>query len=207
MKRAGSKLLITGVLLALASGAAAQKLYKWVDEDGNVHYSDQVPPDQVDKAREELNEQGVVVDRTARAPTAEELAEQARLASEADAERRRLERLHREDQKLLMMYPSVEDIIRIKEEQVDAINRSITAAEAYKEGQAKSLADLLERAGQMESNGKAVSEALTSQIKSLQSQIAEQEHFIAGRIEERERIVVEYGDLIERYREVRSRNS
>ncbi|MEW5887677.1 MAG: glutaredoxin family protein [Pseudomonadota bacterium] len=32
------------VLLALATGAAAQTLYRWVDREGKVHYSDQPPP-------------------------------------------------------------------------------------------------------------------------------------------------------------------
>ena len=66
--------ILMAVALGLSAGpTAAQKLYKWVDKDGNVHYSDQVPPDQVDQARQELTEQGVVVDRMDRAPTAEEL--------------------------------------------------------------------------------------------------------------------------------------
>ncbi|HSD61231.1 MAG TPA: DUF4124 domain-containing protein [Burkholderiales bacterium] len=37
------KAWLTGLLLALAAPAYAQ-LYKWVDADGKVHYSDQPPP-------------------------------------------------------------------------------------------------------------------------------------------------------------------
>ena len=39
------KILALIVALTLAAGpAAAGKLYKWMDKDGNVHYTDQPPP-------------------------------------------------------------------------------------------------------------------------------------------------------------------
>ncbi|MCB1629640.1 MAG: DUF4124 domain-containing protein, partial [Xanthomonadales bacterium] len=65
----------TTVALGLLAGGSvsAAKLYKWVDENGNVHYSDQVPPSQAKQARSELNEQGVAVKQVDRALTAEEL--------------------------------------------------------------------------------------------------------------------------------------
>ena len=42
---------------ALIAGVAAQekKIYRWVDKDGKVQISDQLPPDAVDKARKEYN--------------------------------------------------------------------------------------------------------------------------------------------------------
>lgn len=36
-------------LAVLASGADAQSLYRWVDKDGKVHYSDQPPPKEIKK--------------------------------------------------------------------------------------------------------------------------------------------------------------
>lgn len=36
-------------LMALSFGAAAQPLYKWVDKNGKVHYSDQPPPKEIKK--------------------------------------------------------------------------------------------------------------------------------------------------------------
>jgi hypothetical protein len=37
--------LVAAILLAVSSWASAQ-MYKWVDAEGNVHYSDQPPPSQ-----------------------------------------------------------------------------------------------------------------------------------------------------------------
>ena len=36
-------------LALLATGADAQNLYRWVDKNGKVHYSDQPPPKEIKK--------------------------------------------------------------------------------------------------------------------------------------------------------------
>jgi hypothetical protein len=54
-------LLVAGVL---ATGTAdAAKVYRWVDEDGEVHYSETLPPDFQDKGADVLNSSGLVVDK------------------------------------------------------------------------------------------------------------------------------------------------
>jgi len=40
----GAFALVT-LMTVFSIAAAAEKLYRWVDADGNVHYSDQAPPD------------------------------------------------------------------------------------------------------------------------------------------------------------------
>ena len=39
-------------LAVLASSADAQNLYRWVDKDGKVHYSDQPPPSEIKKVEQ-----------------------------------------------------------------------------------------------------------------------------------------------------------
>jgi len=48
--------LATGLLLP---GSAHAKVYKWVDENGEVHYSETLPPDFQDKKADVLNNEGV----------------------------------------------------------------------------------------------------------------------------------------------------
>ena len=49
--------LVFSLLLIGANDSYARKrLYRWVDDEGNVTFSDQVPPDQVQHKRETLNE-------------------------------------------------------------------------------------------------------------------------------------------------------
>ena len=56
-------IVITVLFLILGEQSAlAKKMYRWVDEHGNVRYSDQVPPDQVKHRRESLNDNARVVE-------------------------------------------------------------------------------------------------------------------------------------------------
>ena len=63
------------VVLGIGITPAAAKLYKWVDEDGNVFYSDQIPPEQSTKRHQILDERGVVRESVRRAKTPEEIEE------------------------------------------------------------------------------------------------------------------------------------
>ena len=45
MGRVGAILLVVAVIALPSIGCAQQKLYKWTDENGVVHYSDSIPPE------------------------------------------------------------------------------------------------------------------------------------------------------------------
>jgi len=53
-------LLITTMLLA--GPACAAEVFRWVDENGEVHYSETLPPDFQDKGHDVLNRRGIVLD-------------------------------------------------------------------------------------------------------------------------------------------------
>ena len=191
--------------MAFSSGALAQKLYKWVDEDGNVHYSDQVPPDQVDKARQELNSQGIVVDKVERAKTAEELAaERAALEAEAQVLAEQEQR-RRADRKILAQYASESDIVRIRDQRIETLNRQITSAQAVIDSHTLSLADLTKRASELESQGFEVSSGLRDSITVIQKQIDEQEQQITLKEAEKLTITADYEKELARFREVANR--
>jgi hypothetical protein len=64
MEHKTSNQLITFIVscsILLASGSAvAAKVYRWVDENGEVHYSESLPPDFEDNTHDELDERGIV---------------------------------------------------------------------------------------------------------------------------------------------------
>lgn len=73
------KTLLAIVLAVLCFSAAAEQLYRWVDAEGNVHYSDRPPPDSATESEE------IVVD--AEIPPERQAAAQRRL----DEQQRQLE--------------------------------------------------------------------------------------------------------------------
>ncbi|MFZ2403646.1 MAG: DUF4124 domain-containing protein, partial [Methylobacter sp.] len=54
--------------------AIAKKMYRWVNENGETIFSDQVPPEHAQLRRESLNEKGRVVEITEQAKTKEQQA-------------------------------------------------------------------------------------------------------------------------------------
>jgi len=109
MKCAKTLFIVFCALLA-AGTAGAQKLYKYVDENGRTRYTDRPPIDMTGRASEQLNSQGTVVRRNAAALTPEEIA-----AQEAEEQKRReaaaiAREENRKNRALLATYPSIKDI-------------------------------------------------------------------------------------------------
>jgi hypothetical protein len=121
---------IVGLSL-LSEFASAQKLYRWIDKDGVVRYSDTIPPEFADRDRDLLNEQGVVVGFEEGEITAEERAEMQRLAAIEAAERRERENIARRDQMLLDTYLTVADIEDLRDRRLELIDSQIKVTEFY----------------------------------------------------------------------------
>jgi hypothetical protein len=112
---------------SVAVGATNQTTtYKWVDEQGVVHYGDSVPPQYAEKEHKLLNGQGVEIGHTEAQKTPEQLAVEAQ---EHDA----LVKQQQHDNFLLTTYTSVKDIESLRDVRLDQLQGQRTAAEQYVE--------------------------------------------------------------------------
>jgi len=112
-------LLITSISLLLVSSLAQAGMYRWVDEKGEVHFSDKVPVAASRKIVDEINKSGVV--KKTKDPEAEALAKLA-LEKNAEAlakeeaikqtELDRLAKLRKRDDYLLSTYENKEEIVK-----------------------------------------------------------------------------------------------
>jgi hypothetical protein len=202
-------LLVATLSLCLAEAASAQKkkLYRWTDDKGEVHYTDQLPPEAAQRARDQLNDAGRAVERVERAMTPEERAI-------AEAEKQRLleeQRVAEEQAKmdavLIGSYPTEADLARAYKERFDLVERSIESAQIGIGSQEKSLTDLLAHAAGLERNGKPVPEGVAKSILTTRRQVDEQRAFLAKREAERAELQKEYDGVLARYRELSSRTS
>ena len=119
--------LVLGLAGVLTGGPAAgttssATTYKWVDEQGIVHYGDSIPPQYAEKEHKLLNNQGVEVGHTDAQKTPEELAAEAR-AHEAVVKQQQ------HDSFLLTTYTSVKDIESLRDVRLDQLQGQRTAAE------------------------------------------------------------------------------
>lgn len=120
-------LVVTCALFSALSGVTAShaQLYKWVDENGKVQYTDTIPPASTDRARKELRSDGTVKTSTERAATAEE-KRLAALKAAADAKIKAVqEERDRKDKALLNTYTSLADYDRVRDRALGAVANDI----------------------------------------------------------------------------------
>jgi len=175
-------LLIAGVLAAGAAGAA--EVYRWVDENGEVHYSETLPPDFQDKGHDVLNSSGLVVDEnitlTPKPPpppnpskdVPNELPRDTSGLPRPKAQYSEVELQNRMDNFLLLRYESEQEII-------DAMNVEIKQLEYDRRLLNTTLASMLNsyqgeirEAANRQRAGQQVAENVSNDINRLQSRMA-----------------------------------
>ena len=124
-------LVCLSLLLGNATADNNGKTYRWVDENGTVHYGDSVPPEYAKTERHVVNKHGITVDTLPAQKTEEQLVEEARLEALADAERRRAEELEQRDSILLSTYLSVEEIEALRNRRKELLDGQIRVTEIY----------------------------------------------------------------------------
>ncbi|SDE06623.1 DUF4124 domain-containing protein [Aquimonas voraii] len=192
------------VLSLLSAPALAQKLYRWVDAEGKVHYTDTLPPEAVNQAREEISRSGTTVNRVDRALTPEERA--AKEAEEAEAARLAAIKAEQDKMDAVLMgsYATEADLERAYRERFDLLDQSLEAARVGIRSQEKSLEDQLAHAASLERAGKPVPATVQSTIAAARKQVEDQREYLRKRETERQNLHAEYDGILQRYRLLKS---
>lgn len=190
------------LLVVTASAAGAGELYRWVDEEGNVYYSDQVPPEHAARARDKLNDQGIRVDSVEAAPSPEQLAaarEKARQLAEA---RQQKEEQRRRDNVLLNSFDSVEAIENARDAEIAALQRTVDMTRTAANSHRRQMRDLVERAAELQRSGRPVPEQLVARMRETREKIHQRLQYIEEKRVEQATVFAEYEQDIVRYREL-----
>ena len=103
------------------------EVYRWVDNEGVVHFGDQVPAEYAPIDREVLNQYGIPV-RTEQGLLTEEELEAERKAA---AEKKAAQSAARRDEVLLSTYLSVEEIEALRNRRMELIAGQVTVTKLY----------------------------------------------------------------------------
>ena len=198
--RAALTALVIAAAFCIVAGTARAALYKWVDEKGVVHYTDKVPPEAVDKARIELNKEGIPIKRTDKALTPEQ-----KRAIEQDAERaketaRANEELARRDRALVSSYTSEAEIDLARNRSLQTINNVILSSQAFSEQLNKRKVDV--EAKKVELQGKPAVAVLDRELESIDAELSRQSELIAQKTRETAVITAKYDADKQRWREL-----
>lgn len=196
-----SRLLII-MMSALITANLQAGLYRWVDENGTVHYGDKVPAKYLKQEHDELNEHGTTVKKHDRAMTAEERAEKKRL----EAERKRIENEKRaqalRDRVLTDTYTTERDLIAARDARLDAIDSQLQLSKDIIESSTQKVERTEKVIENIRASGKMVPEATYAKLEREKLQLATQQGVQQGHQIKREEVIVQFEGYIERFREL-----
>jgi hypothetical protein len=202
-------MLVAGAFLA--GNAIADEVYRWVDENGDVHYSESLPPDFKDKGHDVLSERGIVLDEDLiltpevpkEVPDEEEPQELPRdssglqrpkaLYSEAEMQRRM-------DNFLMLRYDSEQEITDAMNVEIKQLAYDRRLLETTRNSMRDSYRGEIRQAANRQRAGQEVDEKVTQEIRQLQARLVEGNQSLKL-LEARElSIRAEFGKQLDRYR-------
>ncbi len=204
-------LVATASILLLplaAAGAENQKLYRWVDDSGIVHYGDHVPAEYADAEKQVLNAHGITVDIMRGKKTAEEIAEENRIA-----ELRRQEQLQRrQDKALLATYLSVDEIIMHRDRRVELFQAQSRVTELYLRNMMRRMAVLREVASNYrpyseDPEAQMIDPELAEDILVTKATIKRHQANLARFREDEQSIVARFDGDINRFKSLKGMNN
>jgi len=198
------KFIITIALVTLSFPAMArneQRVYKWTDEDGNVHYSDSIPAEFAERPKDVLNEHGVVVDELEGKKTAEQL-EQERIENERQVAQ---ELQRRADQALLATYLSVDEIVMHRDRRVELFQAQSRVTELYLSNLERRLQGLREEASRFkpyseDPDAPMIEEGLAEELHKTKETISRHERNLERYESDEQQIIERFDGDIERFK-------
>lgn len=193
-----SKFLLSVLLVAAALPVHA-KMYKWVDAQGKVHYTDTPPPESASQGNAELNKSGNVIKKT---ESAEE--RQKRLAAEAEAAARKREAddQARKDRALLATYTSEAEIDLARDRAIEQRGLAIKSAQARLKLLDPGMKDLEAKVKASSQNGGKVPAYLQQQHDAKRAEVEEVQRIIKTNEEAIEAARKRYEAEKQRFREL-----
>jgi hypothetical protein len=202
-----TKLLLTAFLgVALTSYTTAQekKIYRWVDKDGKVQISDQLPPEAVDKARKEYNAKTGSLNSEVKSQLS--LSEKAAAEQQAQTEAAALAeaaKTKRIEQSMLN-YETEQDLRRFFDERTDLLKQTIISLKASIQSRRAMLISTLNELGEAELNGRALDAGKLHMLTSNQTLISKQTEQMNRLDASYLELQNEFAQALEKYRSMRA---
>lgn len=192
------------LLMSCLTAQLSANTFRWVDENGQVHYSDHIPPQDVNKAYSVINKEGVTINSVDQAKTKEQLEEDQRIQQQKTEQ----ERLAREratyDHILMDTYTKVSDLEETRDRYIATLEGLIKVAEHKLTSLNHDLDNINKAAANLEREGKAMPEDMRQDIANLQTQIERENNFILAQRAQQKVMREKFAADIQRFQELKA---
>ena len=201
----------TLLCILVASPVVGEEFYRWVDEDGVVHFGDSIPPRYSKTDRDVINDRGIRVKTLPAEKTAEDLERDKRQTALEEQERQRIESARKRDEVLLSTYLSVEEIEALRNRRKDLLDGRIRVTEIYLDTLREKLKKLQKDASRFQPyntdpDARPIHENLARELSNTLSSIIVYEKTLAETHNQQTQIVSKFDADISRFQELQSAN-
>ncbi len=190
---------VSTVLLSCSLSAQA-KMYKWVDDEGQMHFGDKIPTKYLVKEHDELNEHGVRVKHKAAAKTPEEKAEARRIKYEQKKAALIVKKKKQRDRVLLDTYTTERDLIVARDSRLDAVGSQIQLAETIIRDSNKKVESMDIQIIEIQESNREVPLELYDRLDNEKEQVVVQTKVMESHKKRRDEISVQFNGYIERFK-------
>ncbi len=171
VKRTGASFFLAMLLLLPATGVLAGT-FRWVDDNGKVHYTDQVPPEESKRPHAKLSPSAQTIELVEGQKTPEQFEQIKRLKQLRIDQQKVLTLQKDSDSSLLRTYRSVEEMEMALQNKINTMDSTIKIAESNRQHQEENLKSQVKRASEMELSSQPVPKNLRDNIEATRRQIA-----------------------------------
>ena len=176
IKMTRASIIVASLMLCAASGAgAATKMYKWVDDNGETHYGEVIPPEYANKNKVQLDATGHEVRQ-------KETAARQNPEDAAAVEQRR------KDKALLNTYSNEKEIDLARDRNLQQVEARIGSIKLLQQSAQETLDGYHKEAAGLQKAGKKIPASLQSDISMSENRVAELKRDLAA-AEEKEAVV------------------
>jgi hypothetical protein len=180
------------------------KLFKWVDETGQVHYGDSIPPQYQKKEHKELSDEGLTLKTKKAMPTAQQLEIQRVQLAEQKKKEKLVKEQRQRDRVLLDTYTTERDLIAALDARIEAVDSQIQLSQSIIADAQNKLDSSEKLVESLKAQGRKVPPTLYEKIKGEKKSLAINKRVADGHIDKRAKISEQFEGYIARFRELKA---
>lgn len=163
------------ICLLLATSAVAQEVYRWVDENGEVHFSESLPAEYADMDHEVISASGIVIERVQRTQDMVLVEDLPGPQPDTDLQQT-TPQLSERDEYLLSSFGSVAQLADALDQEIQRIQIDRRLIQQSQANAMNTYTAFIRQAAQLERAGLNITDDRTLAITDLRQRLLDQEH-------------------------------
>ncbi len=173
--------------LSVVVPAAAAELFRYINDDGVMVISSNLPPRYASRGYTVIDARGRVIREIPRQLTGDEVLARQAEEAELEAERQAAERRRAQDEELLRLYGSPDEVSRAGDRRIESIEAHMASIRASMTRLRSQQSDLQAQAAELERAGRPVPGHIVTALERIDAQLEERYAEIRAREEDIER--------------------